>query len=51
LKKRVAYLEENNLVKQIMQLEEENKALKMENDKLVNIYIYIYHDLNSNKLF
>ncbi|ORX57747.1 hypothetical protein BCR36DRAFT_580309 [Piromyces finnis] len=34
LKKRVAFLEENTLVKQIMQLEEENKMLKFENDKL-----------------
>ncbi|KAL6617823.1 hypothetical protein U3516DRAFT_504081, partial [Neocallimastix sp. 'constans'] len=34
LKKRVAYLEENNYVKQIMKLEEENKDLKMKIEKL-----------------
>jgi len=42
LKKRVAYLEENNYVKQIMKLEEENKDLKMKIEKLV-IHLYYYN--------
>jgi hypothetical protein len=35
LKKRVAYLEENNYVKQIMKLEEENKDLKIKIENLM----------------